>query len=142
MAFHQDSKEDTLILSYQIPTHMQTNVVSLLARGGFALLMFLTLQPIWDILCAVSPAYSHWPSYSAITWAKPASQCTSEGCPRPRWPRTEDVCQWQRHPVYFQGVPFPGTPGLSGQMSLPKGPSSCVGSVCGIPWASMGLSCK
>lgn len=40
---------------------MHTNVVSLLAREGFALLMFLTLQPIWGILCAVSPAYSHWP---------------------------------------------------------------------------------
>lgn len=61
MAVHQNRKKDTLILSWQMLMNMQMNVASLLGREGFALLMFLTLQPILGILCAVFPAYSHWP---------------------------------------------------------------------------------
>lgn len=141
MAVHQNRKKDTLILSQQMLVNMQMNVVSLPSREGFALLMFLTRQPILGILCAVFPAYSHWPRTPHHHLGKACFSVCLLG--RPKTPLAlNGGCDSGRGTRVLSGSVLSWHPGLSGHMTVSKGLSSCVGSVCGISWASMGWNCK
>lgn len=87
--------------------NMQMNVVSLLGREGFALLMFLTLQPVWGILCAVFPPCSHWPRTPHRHLGKACLSMCLSGMPRtPLSPDGGCVSAAEAPPCTFRVCPF------------------------------------
>lgn len=101
--------------------NMQMNVVSLLGREGFALLMFFTLQPILGILCAVSPAYSHWPCTPHHHLGKACFSVCLLGMPKTLLALNGGCDSGRGTPVYFQGVFFPGLLASWDKWRCPRG---------------------